>query len=59
MTTVPVSWRKSSRSGQDTNCVELAGSLDQVRDTKNRTGPVLRGDLAALVAMVKADRIIR
>jgi hypothetical protein len=57
--TVPGGWRKSSYSGEDTNCVEVHRDLAAVRDTKNRTGPVLHGDLAALVAMVKDDLIIR
>lgn len=31
-------WRKSSRSGSDSNCVEvrLSGDMIQVRDTKDR-----------------------
>jgi hypothetical protein len=36
-------WRKSTKSGNNGGCVEVA-FLDQdvaVRDTKNRTGPVL------------------
>lgn len=52
-----VEWRKSSRSGQDTSCVELPGTLDAVRDSKNPGGPVLTGDLTALVAAVKTGRI--
>jgi hypothetical protein len=60
MTTAPtrhVTWRKSSRSsGQDT-CVELAGTLNAVRDSKNVDGPELRGNVAALVAWVKAGQI--
>lgn len=38
-----VVWRKSSRSGSDTNCVEIA-ELPQtiaVRDSKDPAGPVL------------------
>ncbi|MFI6760550.1 DUF397 domain-containing protein [Micromonospora sp. NPDC050417] len=38
-----VVWRKSSRSGSDTNCVEIA-ELPQtiaVRDSKDPDGPVL------------------
>jgi hypothetical protein len=37
-----VTWRKSSHSGEETNCVEvrLAG-LSQIRDTKDRAGGTL------------------
>lgn len=34
-------WRKSSRSGTETACVEVAHTLDAVRDSKNPAGPVL------------------
>jgi hypothetical protein len=37
-------WRKSSRSGGDGNCVEVAFAADGtvgVRDSKNRSGPHL------------------
>ncbi|MDG4793672.1 DUF397 domain-containing protein [Micromonospora sp. WMMD1082] len=37
-------WRKSRRSDGDGNCVEVAFAADGsvgVRDSKNRTGPVL------------------
>jgi Domain of unknown function (DUF397) len=47
-------WRKSSRSVNDASCVELCGTLDQVRDSKNASGPVLRGDVPALVRAVQA-----
>lgn len=47
------SWRKSSHSGQETNCVELAGSLDRARDSKNPHGPVLRADLRPFLTAVK------
>lgn len=30
-------WRKSRRSGQNNECVELPNTLDAVRDTKNGT----------------------
>lgn len=38
------SWRKSSRSGNSANCVEtcrLSDGLVAVRDSKDRSGPVL------------------
>ncbi|MCU7729102.1 DUF397 domain-containing protein [Actinoplanes sp. KI2] len=37
-------WRKSTRSGSSGNCVEVADNLPgvvAVRDSKDRTGPVL------------------
>lgn len=37
-------WRKSRRSDGDGNCVEVAFATDGsvgVRDSKNRTGPIL------------------
>lgn len=49
-------WRKSSHSGSESNCVELAGTLDALRDSKNPAGPVLRLGLGALVADVKSGR---
>lgn len=46
-------WRKSSYSNTGTNCVELAGTLDAVRDSKNPSGPVLTADVTGLVAAVR------
>ncbi|GAB2859445.1 DUF397 domain-containing protein [Lentzea nigeriaca] len=41
---MPTTWRKSSRSGNGSNCVEVTFAGDDVatRDSKNPTGPVLR-----------------
>jgi hypothetical protein len=49
-------WRKASRSQNTSNCVELAHTLDRVRDSKNVAGPVLRADIRQLVGEIKAGR---
>ncbi len=60
MTTVPEQWRKSSRSGQDTNCVEIEMvSRRGVRDSKNPDGGVLALPVSGLLAAVKADTLTR
>jgi hypothetical protein len=50
-------WRKSSRSGTGTNCVEVEAGLLMMRDSKDPHGRVLafgsRAALAALVAKVR------
>ena len=42
-------WRKSSRSTDQGNCVEMAalGTTRAIRDSKNPTGPALRFTTAA------------
>jgi len=52
------SWRKSTRSSSQTNCVELSNH-GAVRDSKNKDGPVLAVDVGRLVAAVKAGRLGR
>jgi hypothetical protein len=54
--TVPLRWKKSSRSQNTTNCVELAYA-GAIRDSKSPAGPALRVKLGALLAAVKADRL--
>ena len=56
MMTVPVSWRKSSFSAQETDCVEVEGTLGAVRDTKN-PHVTLAVDVRALVSAVRSGRI--
>jgi Domain of unknown function (DUF397) len=56
MKTVPVSWRKSSHSAQETDCVEVAGTLGAVRDTKNPQ-VTLAVDVRALVSAVRSGRL--
>lgn len=58
--TTSATWRTSSLSGgQNNDCVELVGTLDAVRDSKNPDGPVLRVDLRGLLAAVRADTLCR
>lgn len=57
MTTVPdEDWKKSSISGQDSECVEL-NRRGAVRDSKNPAGPVLEftgwASIAALTDLVR------
>ena len=48
-------WRKSSRSGSGSGCVEIYKTLTGVRDSKNPDGPVLRlADANTLAAFVRA-----
>jgi hypothetical protein len=51
----PIAWRKSSRSVQNGACVELAGTLDRLRDSKNPAGPTLTADVRVLVTAIKAN----
>ena len=50
-------WRKSTRSNANGACVELAHTLDRVRDSKNPNGPALPADLPALVTAAKAGQL--
>jgi hypothetical protein len=50
-------WRKASSSQSSSNCVELAHTMEAVRDSKNPAGPVLVADLSALVTAVRSGRL--
>ncbi|GDY32553.1 DUF397 domain-containing protein [Gandjariella thermophila] len=52
-------WRKSSHSAQANGCVEVANTLDAIRDSKNPTGPTLHVNVTELVTAVKAGRLQR
>jgi transcriptional regulator with XRE-family HTH domain len=52
-------WRKSRRSQNDANCVELRNTLDQARDSKNVAGPVLTGNMRALTRSIQDGRFNR
>lgn len=57
MTNIP-KYRKSSYSQQNGACVEIALAQDRIgwiRDSKNSDGPVLTGDVAAMVTILKAS----
>jgi hypothetical protein len=57
MTPVPTRWRKSSRSAEETDCIELAPiGIGAVRDSKNPAGPMLSIDMSKLLISVKTDR---
>jgi hypothetical protein len=47
-------WRKSTRSDQGENCVELwrGPRVAAVRDSKNTTGPMLALPVSALAALL-------
>jgi hypothetical protein len=49
-------WRKSSFSNTDSDCVELPGQLDAIRDSKNPTGPALELNRSAVSALLHQIR---
>lgn len=61
MQRIPDAWRKSSYSGRETNCVEVAvGREVGVRDTKNRGAghlTVNASDWSALIGAVKDGQL--
>lgn len=57
------SWRKSTRSSQTDSCVEVRGTLDALRDSKDPNGRSLRfvgpGAMTALVVAIRRGRFTR
>ncbi|MEV7022006.1 DUF397 domain-containing protein [Kitasatospora sp. NPDC093558] len=54
---VTATWRKSSKSNESTNCVEIALADSQaslIRDSKNPSGPALVFERAAHTAFIDA-----
>jgi hypothetical protein len=51
--TIPSSWRKSSRSANSPNCVEVANTLRALRDSK-RPAVVLAVPREAVTALVRS-----
>lgn len=55
-----MTWRSSSYSGDDGNCVQVRGDLVALRDSKDVRGPLLAVPaLRELVRDVKAGRFDR
>jgi hypothetical protein len=54
-----MTWRSSSYSASDGNCVQVRGDLAAVRDSKDSSGPALTADLAQLLATVKSGTLNR
>lgn len=52
-------WRKASRSQNGADCVEVRGTLDLVRDSKNPNGPALCADMRVLTLAIKAGQLDR
>lgn len=50
-------WRRSSFSGNQGDCVELASTLDAIRDSKNPTFGLRVAGVRELVAAVRSERL--
>jgi hypothetical protein len=54
-----IRWRKARASAEQTDCVELAHTLDAVRDSKCPDGPTLRLPLSPFLAAVRDGALHR
>lgn len=52
-------WRKSSFTGNQGNCVELASTMDAIRDSKNPAYRLPVVGLRDLLETVRHDRLTR
>ena len=50
-------WRKSSRSADGGQCVEVHNDLAALRDSKNPHGPTLNVPVAVFLATVKGGKL--
>jgi hypothetical protein len=48
-------WRKSKRSQNGPNCVEIRNTLDQIRDSKNPHGPTLTANIPAVIQTLRTN----
>jgi hypothetical protein len=53
----PLRFKKSSHSGGQSDCVEVAHTVAHLRDSKQPGGATLRGDVPAMIEAVKSDRV--
>lgn len=52
----PLRFKKSTRSGGQSDCVEVAHTLRHIRDSKNPTGPHLHGvNVTTLLAALRTE----
>lgn len=52
-----IRWKKATASAEQTDCVELAHTLDAVRDSKRPDGPSLAVDIRRLVRSIKDGQV--
>jgi hypothetical protein len=52
-------WRKSSESFSNTECVEVAGTLDAIRDSKAVSQELLVCGFPQLVGHIKNGKFVR